>query len=201
MKNRLLYLGHASIRIITGENKVIYIDPFGGSDYSLDADLVLVTHEHYDHSDLSKIKNSNYTLITHKEALAGNTHNSFDLGYVKIISVEAGYNQFHDKEKCVGYILILSDNTSIYVCGDTSITKQMDELDKYHLDYAFYPCDGYYTMSVEDAIKASEKVKARVNIPYHTKPGEDFVYETAKQFKTAGAFLLEPNKEIELEHI
>ena len=38
----LLYMGHASLRIMTGEDKVIYIDPYAGDDYDLPADLILV---------------------------------------------------------------------------------------------------------------------------------------------------------------
>ncbi len=46
---KLLYMGHASIRITTPEDKVIYIDPFAGEGYEPAADLILVTHDHYDH--------------------------------------------------------------------------------------------------------------------------------------------------------
>ena len=45
----LLYMGQASIRIVTETGKVIYIDPYAGSQYDLAADLILVTHEHSDH--------------------------------------------------------------------------------------------------------------------------------------------------------
>ena len=47
---RLLYMGQASIRIVTIEGKVIYIDPFAGDQYDLAADLILITHGHRDHT-------------------------------------------------------------------------------------------------------------------------------------------------------
>ena len=50
----LLYMGQASIRIVTGQGKVIYIDPYAGDAYDLPADLILVTH---DHSDVDKVSN------------------------------------------------------------------------------------------------------------------------------------------------
>ena len=53
----LLYMGQASIRIVTGQGKVIYIDPYAGDAYDLPADLILVTHDHYDHSDVDKVSN------------------------------------------------------------------------------------------------------------------------------------------------
>lgn len=58
---KLLYQGQASIRIVTPECKVIYIDPYAGDTYHLSADLILVTHGHYDHSDVDKVKNGGKT--------------------------------------------------------------------------------------------------------------------------------------------
>ena len=52
----LVYQGQASIRIVTAEGKVIYIDPYAGDDYDLAADLILVTHAHFDHNAIDKIK-------------------------------------------------------------------------------------------------------------------------------------------------
>ena len=46
---RLLYQGHGSLRIVTADDKVIYIDPYAGEGYDLPADLILVSHGHPDH--------------------------------------------------------------------------------------------------------------------------------------------------------
>ena len=73
---QLLYMGQASMRIVTAENKVIYIDPYAGDDYDFPADLVLVTHAHFDHSAVDKVQNkaSDCQVITHEEAIQdGNT--------------------------------------------------------------------------------------------------------------------------------
>ena len=69
----LLYMGQASLRIVTESGKVIYIDPYAGSDagYSLPADLILITHEHFDHTAVA------YT------------------GYVEIISGDCIKNVIH----------------------------------------------------------------------------------------------------------
>lgn len=196
--NKLLYLGHASLRIITREGKVIYIDPFAGDNYELDADLVLITHDHYDHTDLSKIKNNDYKLITYKEALEGGVHNSFNLDYVKIKSVEAGYNKYHDVTQCVGYVLTLSNSIKIYIAGDTYLTPEMYNLANDNIDYAFYPCDGVYTMNIEEAKEASERVQAKHNIPYHMVPGGGFSEETVNNFAAENKLIIKPGEEIEL---
>ena len=56
---RLLYMGQASIRITTEEGRVIYIDPYAGSEeqYEPTADLIMVTHGHFDHNQIEKVKN------------------------------------------------------------------------------------------------------------------------------------------------
>ena len=54
----LLYMGQASMRIVTAEGKVIYIDPYAG-DYTMPADLILVTHGHFDHCAVEKVENRN----------------------------------------------------------------------------------------------------------------------------------------------
>ena len=95
---RLLYMGQGSLRIVTAEGKVIYIDPFSGDQYDLPADLILVTHGHPDHNQIDLIENRNEDcrIITHEEALEGGEHQTFDFGYVTVEAVEAGYNKNYD---------------------------------------------------------------------------------------------------------
>ena len=202
-ENRLYYLGHASLRITTREGKVIYVDPYMGDNYDMAADLVLVTHDHYDHNEVSKVKNktSDYRLITNKEGLVDGEYKFFDLGYAKIEVVEAGYNRYHNEKECVGYVITLSDETKIYIAGDTAITPMMDKLGTYNIDYAFIPCDGKYTMSVEDAVKASQKIKAKHNIPYHmVSDGRGYDDEVASKFKMDNWIIVKPKEDIRLSH-
>ena len=200
-ENKLLYLGHASLRITTKEGKVIYIDPYMGANYDMPADLVLVTHGHYDHNDLSKIKNKDYQLITWKEALENGKHQTFNLEYAKIEAVEAGYNKNHSVTECVGYIITLSDGTKVYVAGDTSETPQMTELANSNIDYAFFPCDGIYNMNANAAALASSKVKAKHNIPYHTvSDGRPFDETVAASFNAENKLVIKPQEEIVITH-
>ena len=69
--HRLLYQGHGSLRIVTSEGKVIYIDPYAGEGYDLPADLILITHGHQDHTAVKLIKKraEDCRVITWKEAL------------------------------------------------------------------------------------------------------------------------------------
>lgn len=202
----LLYMGQASIRIITPENKVIYIDPYAGNeaDYEPSADLILVTHSHYDHSDVEKVENrsENCRVITYREAIDGSEHITFELDYVTVQPVEAGYNSLHKTSNCVGYVLTFTNGKSVYVTGDTSKTNQMSEMAAMNIDYAFYCSDGVYNMGLEEAAECAELVGAKHNIPYHnstSNTGAMFDEALAEQFDAPNLFIVVPGEEIAVE--
>lgn len=201
VRDILLYQGHASLRITTAVGKVIYIDPYAGEGYDAAADLILITHAHGDHDNPDMIKNRNAgcRVITWKEALAENKHQTFDLGYIIAEAVEAGYNRNHSVEKCVGFILTLPGGITVYVSGDTSKTEQMPLLAKRNLDYAFYCCDGIFNMNIAEASECASLVGAKHSIPYHMAPGRLFKRSRAEKFSAPGRIILEPGDEIELK--
>ena len=200
--SRLTYIGHASICITTPEDKVIYIDPYAPGDYSAPADLILVTHDHYDHNNVSLIENraDDCQVITQNEALKDGTHQTFDLGYVTVEAVEAGNNPNHSITECVGYVITLSDGCRIYVSGDTSKTEQMAKMSDMNIDYAFLCCDGNYNMDLLEAAECAALINAGVIVPYHTivQEGVYFSYELADAFPVENKMILEPGDEIEL---
>ena len=200
-KAKLLYQGHGSLRITTSEGKVIYIDPYAGEGYDAAADLILITHNHSDHTGtyLIKKKNPECKTVNSILSLEGGKHNTFDLGFVTVEAVEAGYNANHHVTQCVGYVLTLSDGVSVYVTGDTSKTPQMSVLAEKQIDYAFFCCDGIYNMGTEEASECASLVGAKHSIPYHTAPGQLFDATVAEKFSSSGRMIVSPGQEIELE--
>ena len=196
-----MYQGHASIRITTTEGKVIYVDPFAGDGYDLPADLILMTHRHFDHTqaDLIKVKNAACETVTWNEAIKGETYQTFDYEFVKVEAVMAGFNKNHDKRECVGFILTLTNGVTMYLSGDTSTTPQMREFAERKLDYAFICCDGVYNMDVKEAIECAKTVSARHTIPYHMIPADRyncFDQTVAECFDVPGRIILRPGEEL-----
>ena len=200
---KIYYQGHASMRIDTAEGKTIYVDPFIGDGYDVPADLILMTHGHYDHTQTKLIESQNpgCETISWKEAVVKGEHKTCDLGYVTVEAVEAGYNKNHNVKDCVGYILTFSNGVTLYLSGDTSTTPQMSELADRNLDYAFFCCDGVYNMNVDEAIECAKTVNAKHSIPYHMIPANagGFDAEVAESFDVEGRIIVRPGEELVLE--
>ena len=198
-RHRLLYQGHGSLRIVTGEGKVIYIDPYAGEGYDLPADLILVTHGHQDHTAVNLIKNRNdgCRIITYKEALVNGEYRTYDLGYATVEAVQAGNNKNHNIKECVGWVI--TDGITVYATGDTSTTDQMAELTGRNINYAFFCCDGIYNMDMDEAIACAKLVNAQHSIPYHMTPGKLFDQSRAELFDVPGRLIVPAGEEIALE--
>jgi L-ascorbate metabolism protein UlaG (beta-lactamase superfamily) len=194
---KLLYQGHGSFRLTTNSGVVVFIDPYIGAGYDVPGDIILVTHQHDDHNQVSLItQKPGCTVVTNVEALSGGKHNSFSLKGIEIEAVEAS-NTNHPTDECVGYI-VTADGLKLYFCGDTSKTSQMAGLAAKKLDYAFLCCDGYYNMGLEEAAECAKLIGARHNVPVHLKPGELFDRSLAEQFKGPNRLIIEAGEETEL---
>jgi len=200
-KNTLLYQGHGSLRIVTNEGKVIYIDPYAGEGYDLPADLILVTHGHQDHTavHLIKSRNDDCRVITYQDALVNGEYKTYDLGYATVEAVQAGNNKNHNIKECVGWLITLSDGITVYATGDTSTTDQMSALADRKIDYAFFVCDGVYNMDLNEAAACAKLVNAKHSIPYHMAPGKLFDQSRAEQFNVPGRLIVPAGEEIILE--
>ncbi|HHD16018.1 MAG: MBL fold metallo-hydrolase [Thermoplasmata archaeon] len=175
MEPKIEWLGHASFRISTGKG-IIYIDPWKTSG-APKADLILITHSHYDHlseDDISRLKKANTIIMGTRdvvekvpEAVAMIPGSKKNISGIKVEAVPA-YNpekQFHPRENnWVGYVIDV-DGFRIYHSGDTDVIAEMKELR--NIDVALLPVGGTYTMSPEEAAQAVSMFSPRKAIPMH----------------------------------
>lgn len=181
MLDNIEVLYHSSIRI--NKEKVIYIDPFKiGKDYN-DADLIFITHDHYDHyseEDIDKVKKQGTIFIVPEELLTkllvkGYNKNDIitvqpNLQYmvqgIKFETIPA-YNtnkKFHPKEnEWVGYVIEVK-GVRYYIAGDTDITE---ENKKVKCDVAFIPVGGTYTTDFKEAAYLANEIKPKIAVPTH----------------------------------
>lgn len=198
---RLLYQGHGSLRIVTQEGKVIYMDPYAGEGYDLPADLILVSHGHPDHDKVDLIQNRSEgcQIIYNTDALVDDVYKTYDLGFATVEAVQAGNNRNHDIHTCVGWLITLADGISIYATGDTSTTAQMAELAERNIHYAFFVCDGRFNMDMDEASACAKLVNAQHSIPYHMAPGALFDQARAELFDAPNRLIIPAGEEIPLE--
>lgn len=177
MEENIKWLGHASI-LIEKDGKNIYVDPWKLKSDKVKADLVLITHSHYDHcsaQDIDKIATEKTIVIVTADSLEkvnkGNKKTispqvQIDLGWVKISGVPA-YNvnkPYHPKSNnWVGYVIKFPD-TSIYIAGDTDLIPEMKNI---KADIVILPVGGTYTMNAEEAAKAVNLINPKIAIPIH----------------------------------
>ena len=194
---KLFYQGHGSFRLVSARGVVVYIDPYAGKGYELPADIILVSHQHDDHNQVSLItQKPECKVISNAEALAGGKHNSFLFSGIEIEAVEAN-NKNHPPDQCVGFIITM-DNLKLYFSCDTSKTAQMASFAARKIDYAFLCCDGSYNMNLAEAAQCAKLIGARHNVPVHIKPGELFDRALAEQFNAPNRLIIEAGEEMEL---
>jgi len=197
--SELLYQGHGSYRIRTSGNFVIYVDPYAGKGYNVPADLILVTHEHYDHTAVNLVTKKDSWIIRARNVLINGKYKTLSIEKIKIQAVPA-YNANHNRAECVGFVIWLEDGIKIYASGDTSYTDYMkDVLSTMKIDYALLPCDGIFNMDAEEAARCADIIGAAHAIPVHTKPGELFDNEVAAKFNAKNRLIMQPGEEIVLE--
>lgn len=181
---KITFLGHGSLMMTFG-GKVIHVDPFGQvADYGQlpKADLVLVTHDHYDHLDpkaLQAILKPGTVVVAARSCagkikdavIIGNGESTTALG----LSIEAvpAYNivhrrpdgaPFHPKGAGNGYLIAFADKR-VYIAGDTENTPEMKALK--NIDVAFLPMNLPYTMTPEMVADAAKAFRPRILYPYH----------------------------------
>ena len=174
-------LCHSSIKITKGS--IIYFDPFKINKEYHDADIIFITHSHYDHyseEDINKVKKEDTQIVAPLDLLdnlltLGFTKDSITLvkpneNYtVKGLSFKTipAYNtnkNFHPKaNNWVGYLVTI-DNITYYIAGDTDITTENKQV---KCDVAFVPVGGTYTMDNKEAAKLINEIKPKVAIPIH----------------------------------
>lgn len=181
MLENISIIHHSSIKF--SDNIKIYFDPYEINENNNNADIIFITHNHYDHyseNDIKKIYNANTKFIIPKDlekellnlgikkenivtVAPNNNYNVLDISFKTIPAYNIN-KPFHPKENnWVGY-LINYNNFTYYIAGDTDITED-NKLIK--CDVAFLPIGGKYTMNYKEAAELTNIIKPKIVVPIH----------------------------------
>ncbi len=162
-------------------DKILYFDPYKINDNKHDADIIFITHNHYDHFDIDSINNikkentiiiapksmeNDIRKIEVKEYILLNPNEEININNINIKTIPS-YNilkPFHPrKNNWLGYI-VTYDNITYYIAGDTDKTKEAENI---KCDIALIPIGGTFTMNVKEATKLINIIKPKIVIPTH----------------------------------
>lgn len=200
MSEKITVLFHSSIRICT-DHFVVYFDPFQILEETQDADVVFVTHDHFDHfspEDIRKVMKEDTCLVLpekinkkvlHKAGLPIERCIWMRPGQIRQISgveVEAvaAYNVFKPfhprKAGWLGYLVIL-EGVRIFVAGDTDHHMENEQV---ITDIALIPIGGLFTMNARQAADYINTIHPQIAIPVHYgklagKPSDEKVFAAA----------------------
>lgn len=195
-------LGHASVRIETGDDLVVYIDPWSevvdGEPH--DGDVVFSTHDDMDHYDPAAIRavaatdstvaaydaidtadlDRTVTRLPAEETLTVDgievrtvpAHNRADGDHV-----DDDGDPFHAPGEVIGLVLTL-DGTTVYFPSDTDFLADHEELTA---EVFLPPIGGHFTMDRHEAARFATHLDPDLVLPVH--------YDTFEAVRTdAGAF-------------
>lgn len=180
MLDNIFVFKQSSIKIV--KDKTIYFDPYKIDEEFHDADVIFITHDHYDHFDTDSIKKvmNDTTHIVIPETLLSGVSGLFKTEKIKVVlplndyvvdgiifSTIPSYNinkQFHPKtNNWVGYLVNI-DNKTYYIMGDTD---DIPEARNVLCDVLFVPIGGTYTMNYKEAVDFTNFIKPKIAVPIH----------------------------------
>ena len=181
---KITFIGHGTLMFAFNQ-QIIHVDPFSKvADYAKlpKADVILITHEHFDHLDLKALEQirTEKTKVVLTEACSKQVKNGIimkngDVQTVNGLKIESipAYNlvhkrdngqPFHPKGVGNGYIITFGDRR-VYVAGDTENIPEMKSLRE--IDCAFLPMNLPYTMTPEMVADAAKAFQPKILYPYH----------------------------------
>lgn len=165
----ITYIGHSCFKIqdkVGTEGITVVTDPFdkkvGLKVPNFEADIVTVSHNHYDHNNAAALRGDPFIIDSAGE---------YDVKGVSITGIEAYHNGKEGAERGKNIIYRIDiDDMSVAHLGDLGHeldTKQLEKLEG--TDVLLIPVGGKYTVDYKKAVEVIKQIEPRIVIPMHYK--------------------------------
>ncbi|MCP6718294.1 MAG: MBL fold metallo-hydrolase [Patescibacteria group bacterium] len=199
----IVWQGHAFFQITTNPQKnsliKIAIDPYeknlGLRLPKTEADVLLVTHQHYDHNNIKAVSGNPFLIEGPGE---------YDVKNIFVHGIPSFHDEKQGKERGENTIYVIeSENLKICHMGDFGQKELTDEqLEKIgEVDILMIPVGGTYTISAQEALKIVSQIEPRITIPMHySLPNLKIKLDPVSKFlKAFGLKSLKPIKKLSIK--
>ena len=166
---QLIWHGQACFQLELGRQKeekvLIVIDPFseeiGFKLPKMEADILLVTHDHYDHANIKGVSGNPFLI---------NSPGEYEIKGVFIQGIEAWHDKAHGKER--GRVTIFTiEGEDLRIChlgdfGQRELTEEQVERIG-DIDILMIPVGGVFTISAQEASRVISQIEPRICLPMH----------------------------------
>ena len=200
---QIIWKGQSCFQILSSQTKNhqirIVIDPFDESTglrlSKMEADLVLVTHEHKDHSNVKGIGGSPFVISGPGE---------YEIKDVFVQGIPSFHDAVSGKERGTNTIYTI-EAEDIRIChlgdlGQKELTS--DQIEKIgEIDILMIPVGGVYTISAKEAVKIMSQIEPSITLPMHYQlPKLKIKLEGLDKFlKTMGIKRLQPQPKLTIK--
>ncbi len=164
------WFGQACVQV-KGQDKILVIDPFKNIGLRVPqfrADVVLITHDHYDHNNLNAVKPREGK----KEVKVFKGAGEFEAEGILVRGIPAWHDDEAGKKRGKVFMyLIRFEGINLAHLGDIGQKKlfeeQLEALN--NVDILFIPVGGVYTISAEEAFEITNQIDPKIVVPIHYK--------------------------------
>lgn len=162
---KITWFGHSCVKIESSNGKTIIIDPYGEEIGfklpNLSSDIVLISHNHYDHSNSNAIKNNPFIIDEPGE---------YNVAGFSIIGVHSWHDEEQGQKRGENIIWVVSDDDFTIAhfgdFGQKELTGEQTDIIG-DIDILFIPVGEIFTIGSSDAIKIVNKLEPKAVVPIH----------------------------------
>ncbi|WFO76197.1 MBL fold metallo-hydrolase [Desulfurococcaceae archaeon MEX13E-LK6-19] len=160
------WFGHACFAISTNGYTIV-IDPHDGSSIGLPrpdikADLVLVSHDHFDHNAVEVVSKETTRVLKM-------FYGEADFGNIKVKGIKTFHDKYNGRRRGENTIYIVNiGEYKIAHLGDLGHIPSEEVLNELKdIDVLMIPVGGVYTIDYQEAWSIVEKTLPKITVPMH----------------------------------